>query len=49
MTDLFWPGSERAGPVMSNESFLAAMVTVEQAWLACLADAGIAPAGAASS
>ena len=31
---------------MSDEAFLAAMVAVEQAWLRCLVDAGIAPADA---
>jgi 3-carboxy-cis,cis-muconate cycloisomerase len=43
MTDLFWPGDERAGPVMSQTSFLSAMVRVEEAWLAGLVTAGIAP------
>ena len=31
---------------MSDDAFLAAMVGVEQAWLGCLVDAGIAPADA---
>jgi 3-carboxy-cis,cis-muconate cycloisomerase len=43
MTDLFWPGDERAGATMSPESFLAAMVRVEEAWLGGLVSAGIAP------
>jgi 3-carboxy-cis,cis-muconate cycloisomerase len=43
MTDLFWPGDELAGDLMSDAAFLAAMVAVEQAWLSCLVDAGIAP------
>lgn len=46
MTDLFWPGDHLAGDLMSDEAFLAAMVAVEQAWLGCLVDAGIAPADA---
>lgn len=46
MTDLFWPGDHLAGDLMSDEAFLAAMVAVEQAWLGCLVDAGIAPAEA---
>ena len=43
MTDLFWPGDERAGDLLTEESFLAAMVRVEAAWLRALVDAGIAP------
>ncbi|MEP6650529.1 MAG: lyase family protein [Lapillicoccus sp.] len=43
MTDLFWPGDERAGTTMSEASFLAAMVRVEEAWLAGLVSSGIAP------
>jgi 3-carboxy-cis,cis-muconate cycloisomerase len=46
VTDLFWPGDERAGTVMSSESFLAAMVRVEDRWLAGLVAAGIAPSSA---
>lgn len=46
MTDLFWPGDQRAGDLMSDAAFLAAMVTVEDAWLAVLVDAGVAPAAA---
>jgi 3-carboxy-cis,cis-muconate cycloisomerase len=48
VTDLFWPGDERAGTVMSPESFLAAMVRVEDRWLAGLVAAGIAPPAAAA-
>jgi 3-carboxy-cis,cis-muconate cycloisomerase len=44
MTDLLWPGDHRAGETMSGAAFLAAMVTVENAWLGVLVDAGIAPA-----
>ncbi|AEV73751.1 MULTISPECIES: 3-carboxy-cis,cis-muconate cycloisomerase [Mycobacteriaceae] len=43
MTDLFWPGDHRADDLMSDRAFLAAMVAVEQAWLAALVGAGIAP------
>jgi len=43
MTDLFWPGDERAGSAMSPTSFLSAMVRVEEAWLAGLVSVGIAP------
>jgi 3-carboxy-cis,cis-muconate cycloisomerase len=43
MTDLFWPGDQRAGELMSDGAFMAAMVAVEQAWLDGLIDAGIAP------
>ena len=46
MTDLFWPGDHRAGDVMTDASFLAAMVRAENAWLRVLVDAGVAPAGA---
>lgn len=46
MADLFWPGDERAGAILSGESFLAAMVAVEAAWLAALVAGGLAPAGA---
>jgi 3-carboxy-cis,cis-muconate cycloisomerase len=43
MTDLFWPGDERAGDTMSEGAFLAAMVRVEEGWLAGLVSSGIAP------
>jgi 3-carboxy-cis,cis-muconate cycloisomerase len=43
MTDLFWPGDERAGSAMSQTAFLSAMVRVEEAWLAGLVTVGIAP------
>lgn len=46
MTDLFWPGDHRAGDVMSDTTFLSAMVDVENAWLSALVDAGVAPAAA---
>ena len=41
--DLLWPGDERAGTLFSDAAFLDAMVRAEQAWLAALAAAGIAP------
>jgi 3-carboxy-cis,cis-muconate cycloisomerase len=47
MTNLLWPGDERAGDLFSDESFLAAMVAVEEAWLDALAGSGIAPANVA--
>jgi len=43
MTDLFWPGDNRAGDLMSDSAFLAAMVEVENSWLGALVDAGVAP------
>jgi len=46
VTDLFWPGDHLAGTLMSDAAFLAAMITVEQAWLDELVDAGIAPTAA---
>jgi 3-carboxy-cis,cis-muconate cycloisomerase len=46
VTDLFWPGDHRAGDLMSDQAFLSAMVTVEDAWLDGLVRAGIAPAEA---
>src|SRR4029450_4079867 len=46
MTDLFWPGDDRAGDLMSDAAFLAALVEVENAWLAVHIDAGIAPPAA---
>lgn len=46
MTDLFWPGDHLAGDLMSDGAFLAAMVGVEQAWLSCLVNAGVAPPAA---
>jgi 3-carboxy-cis,cis-muconate cycloisomerase len=43
MTDMFWPGDDRAGDLMSDAAFLAAMVEVENAWLGVLVDVGVAP------
>ncbi len=44
MSDLFWPGENRAGDLMSNRSLVTALVRVEIAWYEVLAAAGIAPA-----
>ena len=49
MTDLFWPGDDLAGDLMSGPAFLEAMVAVERAWLDSLVDAGIAPQEARAS
>ncbi|WP_375424024.1 lyase family protein [uncultured Friedmanniella sp.] len=46
MADLYWPGDERAGVLMSDLALLEAMSTVEEAWLEALVDAGLAPAEA---
>ncbi|MFL6134242.1 MAG: lyase family protein, partial [Nocardioidaceae bacterium] len=46
MSALLWPGDDRAGDVMSDGALLAAMVEVEQAWLAALVATGIAPRSA---
>ena len=40
---LLWPGEERAGDLFSQAAYLAAMVRVEEAWLAAVASSGIAP------
>lgn len=47
MTDLLWPGDDRADEVCSDGAFLTAMVAVEVAWIDALVGAGIAPAAAA--
>jgi len=46
MTDLFWPGDHRPGDLMSDATFLAAMLEVENAWLSVLVEARVAPAAA---
>ena len=43
MTNLLWPGDERAGEHMTDQALLRSMVTVESAWLAALSTAGLAP------
>ena len=40
---LLWPGAERAGDLFSEAAYLAAMVRVEEAWLAAISSSGIAP------
>jgi 3-carboxy-cis,cis-muconate cycloisomerase len=49
VTDLFWPGAERAAEIFSDTAFLDAMVHVEDAWLTVLVDRGVAPAAARAS
>ena len=46
MSDLFWPGDDRASDHLTGESFLGALVAVEEAWLDLLVDHGIAPEAA---
>jgi 3-carboxy-cis,cis-muconate cycloisomerase len=43
MTNLLWPGEQRAGELMSDATLLASMVAVESAWLDALVAAGLAP------
>jgi 3-carboxy-cis,cis-muconate cycloisomerase len=43
MTNLLWPGDERAGTLMSDATLLASMVAVESAWLDALVAAGLTP------
>lgn len=43
MTNLLWPGDERAGEHMTDQALLSSMVAVESAWLNALATAGLAP------
>jgi 3-carboxy-cis,cis-muconate cycloisomerase len=43
MTNLLWPGDQRAGKLMSDPTMLASMVAVESAWLDALVAAGLAP------
>ncbi|MCY7396576.1 MAG: 3-carboxy-cis,cis-muconate cycloisomerase [Nocardioides sp.] len=43
MSDLFWPGDDRAGAHLSSEQLLAAMLRVEEAWLDVLVEHGVAP------
>ncbi|OBK27967.1 3-carboxy-cis,cis-muconate cycloisomerase [Mycobacterium asiaticum] len=43
MTNLLWPGDERAGAHMTDQTLLASMVAVESAWLGALSAAGLAP------
>jgi 3-carboxy-cis,cis-muconate cycloisomerase len=43
MTNLLWPGDQRAGEHMTDRALLEAMVGVEAAWLGALAAADLAP------
>jgi 3-carboxy-cis,cis-muconate cycloisomerase len=43
MTNLLWPGEQRAGEHMTDRALLSSMVAVESAWLRALAGAGLAP------
>ncbi|ORX06608.1 3-carboxy-cis,cis-muconate cycloisomerase [Mycobacterium szulgai] len=49
MTNLLWPGDERAGEHMTDQALLQAMVAVESAWLGALSAAGLAPADCAGA
>ncbi|MFD1858388.1 3-carboxy-cis,cis-muconate cycloisomerase [Aeromicrobium camelliae] len=49
MTDLLWPGDERAERVFSDPAIVEAMVAVEDAWLGALVANGVAPASAAGA
>ena len=40
MTNLLWPGDQRAGDLMSDAALLASMVAVESAWLDALGRGG---------
>ncbi|MDN7121830.1 3-carboxy-cis,cis-muconate cycloisomerase [Nocardioides sp. ChNu-153] len=49
MSDLFWPGDERAGALFTDAALLEGMVAMEAAWSAALAARGLAPAAAVVS
>jgi len=49
MTNLLWPGDQRAGELMTDQALLRSMVAVESAWLGALAAAGLAPADCAGA
>jgi 3-carboxy-cis,cis-muconate cycloisomerase len=46
VSDLLWPGDDRAGDVFTDAAVLTAMVRAEAAWLEALVRHGVAPAGA---
>ncbi|MDI6097006.1 lyase family protein [Actinoplanes sp. NEAU-A12] len=46
MSDLLWPGDDRAGDLFTDATVLAAMVRMEAAWLGALVRHGIAGSGA---
>ena len=43
MTELLWPGAQRAAGVFTDEALVEALVVVELEWYLVLADAGVAP------
>jgi 3-carboxy-cis,cis-muconate cycloisomerase len=43
MSNLLWPGDERAGEHMSDQALVQSMAAVESAWLGALGAAGVAP------
>lgn len=47
MSDLLWPGDERAGTLFDARSMVEGMVALEAAWSSGLVDHGLAPADAA--
>jgi len=49
MTNLMWPGDQRAGEHMTDRTLLDFMVAVESAWLDALVGAALAPAGCAAA
>jgi 3-carboxy-cis,cis-muconate cycloisomerase len=49
MTNLLWPGDQRAGEHLTDQALLQSMVAVESAWLGALAAAGLAPAECAGA
>ena len=46
MSDLLWPGDERAGDLCTDAAVLSGLVAVEAAWLRALVTHGVAPTGA---
>jgi 3-carboxy-cis,cis-muconate cycloisomerase len=48
MSDLLWPGDDRAGELVTDAAVVRAMVAVEDVWLSALVAAGIAPPEAAA-
>jgi 3-carboxy-cis,cis-muconate cycloisomerase len=48
MTNLLWPGDQRAGEHMTDQSLLRSMVAVESAWLGALGAGGLAPVDSAA-
>jgi 3-carboxy-cis,cis-muconate cycloisomerase len=47
VSNLLWPGDDRAADLLTDAALLEAMLTVEHAWLHGLVEAGIAPPEAA--